>query len=415
MKTQTKPCPNVLPCVLVLLSATLVSAGPLDNWQPRAIGASNGITALAYGAGRFVAVDEGDGGESFLLISPNGEDWIRQNTGTNLSATGLAVGQDIMWAATWGEWLWRSTNGSNWVANGPGLRFVSYGDGIFAVVGSQYGICIPSPCPLEPTLWRSTNGIYWQQTGFGDQGQGVIVRGHFARGKGISALLAKFVPKSLITFPPPPQITRILVWSSTNEVNWTSTELQSWGTTPSDLIPSPWMGMAFGNNMFFAVLSTSSIYTSTDGVTWTIQQPLTNTFLYDVTFGAGHFVVVGSGGTILTSPDGIDWTIRDSGTTSNLFNVRFGDQTFLASGSGATVWQCDLRIRLNIAFSPAPQLTISGPTGTVYQIEAVAGLNPTDSWQVLTNIAIPFSPYTWTDSGGLAKSARYYRAVMLLP
>jgi len=226
--------------------------------------------------------------------------------------------------------------------------------------------------------------------------------------------MGKLVPKS-ISFPPPPEITRIVVWSSTNEVDWTPTGLLSWWSTQMDLdARSPNFGIAYGNSIFVAVLSTSQIYTSTDGVAWTTSQPLTNS-LYNVAFGAGQFVIVGQEGVILTSGNGIDWTARNCGTSSNLYGVQFGNQTFLATDGSPNVWRCDLGIRLNMALSPAAQLTISGPTGAVYRIEAVAGLHPKNSWEVLTNIAVPFSPYTWTDVEAPVAAMRYYRAVMLMP
>ena len=174
-------------------------------------------------------------------------------------------------------------------------------------------------------------------------------------------------------------------------------------------------GIAYGNGVFVAVLGNSQILTSTDGAVWTTREPLTNSLLNAVAFGAGQFVVVGQAGVILSSGNATDWTVRNSGTSTNLYDVQFADHTFLVWGSGGTVLQSDPVIQLNVTFNPTAQLTISGPTGAVYRVEAFADLNPTNSWQVLTNLVIPFTPYTWSSAEAPTDAMRFYRAVMLAP
>src|SRR5436190_36784 len=45
----------------------------------------------------------------------------------------------------------------------------------------------------------------------------------------------------------------------------------------------------------------------------------------------------------------------------------------------------DPAIQLNLALNPVAQLTISGPTGAVYRVEATGDLTTTNAWPVLTN------------------------------
>jgi hypothetical protein len=55
-------------------------------------------------------------------------------------------------------------------------------------------------------------------------------------------------------------------------------------------------------------------------------------------------------------------------------------------------------------------VTIQGTPGAIYQIQYVNDLASTN-WQTITNLAIPRSPYTWTDLQSVTNSKRFYRAV----
>lgn len=406
---------------LLFLSASLTLAGPLDNWHPRATGASNVITALNYGGGRFVAVDEIPGGDStsYLLISTNGWDWSRQSAQTNLQARGLAVGSSALLTATFysdeeGDlyaYALRSTNGINWSERFSGALFADSADGIFVAMG--YNADYIPPSPTSPLLWTSTNGLNWQAATLTPSSAGIFARGALASGNGISLLLAKLGPDPSSGSP---WITRIGVWESTNGVTWTlNAGLRSYYSNPSDgFTLSPPIGIAYGNGVFVAVVDTAAIFTSVDGVTWTNFPSPTNAVLTDVAYGDSNFVAVGNGGAIVSSSDGANWTLHDSGTNSNLLGVVFGQHSFVAR-SGGGVLQSDPFIQVGLGSGLPAQLTISGPTGTVYSVEYVTDLNPTNSWQVLTNIFLQSDPFNWTDAGSPTDAARFYRAAMLLP
>ncbi|MFZ4515692.1 MAG: fibronectin type III domain-containing protein, partial [Acidimicrobiia bacterium] len=64
--------------------------------------------------------------------------------------------------------------------------------------------------------------------------------------------------------------------------------------------------IAFGNGIFVA-LSYNSLFSSPDGVTWTLRQAGS---FYSVRFGGGTFVAVGEGPSIATSANGVSWTAR---------------------------------------------------------------------------------------------------------
>jgi len=86
-----------------------------------------------------------------------------------------------------------------------------------------------------------------------------------------------------------------------------------------------------------AVGDNGAVYTSTNGVNWKRQTPLSQ-WLRGVAFGNSTFVTVGENGLIATSPNGASWTNRPSGTTTNLNRVAFTGGFFTAVGeSGLTL------------------------------------------------------------------------------
>ena len=58
-------------------------------------------------------------------------------------------------------------------------------------------------------------------------------------------------------------------------------------------------------------------------------------------------------------------------------------------------------------------LTISGPIGASYRIDARSTVSPTNVWQTLTNFALPSSPFLFIDYDSPNHPTRFYRAVPL--
>jgi hypothetical protein len=73
----------------------------------------------------------------------------------------------------------------------------------------------------------------------------------------------------------------------------------------------------------------AEFYTSDDALAWTLSAQV-NARLWAITYGAGLWVAVGEAGKIYTSPDGVNWTLRDSGGTEWIHGVAYGNGMFLA-------------------------------------------------------------------------------------
>jgi hypothetical protein len=112
--------------------------------------------------------------------------------------------------------------------------------------------------------------------------------------------------------------------------------LEHWHLKPS-LSQGHSLRICYGNGTFVAVGEPGSLYTSSDGETWTWRNSGENQSLGDVAFGGGAFVAVGGGGTILSSPDGVTWTWRNSGINQDLYGVVYGSNTFVAVGDQGSI------------------------------------------------------------------------------
>ena len=100
--------------------------------------------------------------------------------------------------------------------------------------------------------------------------------------------------------------------------------------------------IAYGDGMFVAVGSHSTILTSPDGITWTKRSANVPGIInfYGISYGKGCFVAVGSlsdlvgfpsGFLILTSPDGVNWTAQTSNVPF-LLSISYGNGLFIAVG-----------------------------------------------------------------------------------
>jgi len=105
-------------------------------------------------------------------------------------------------------------------------------------------------------------------------------------------------------------------------------------------------GIAFGNGLFVTtgVFNDGrgnfyySVQRSTDGVTWSGSPAPANVTMRGIAFGNGQFVMAGDNGIIFTSANGVDWTLRQSGSAS-LHDISFVGSRFVAAGNGGAVWQ----------------------------------------------------------------------------
>ena len=92
-------------------------------------------------------------------------------------------------------------------------------------------------------------------------------------------------------------------------------------------------GIAWSGTNLVAVGDLNTIITSSDGLNWISQPPVTYGYLFNVAWLGSHFAAVGQGGHIMTSSDGVTWTVHASGTFNPLCGIAKSDAEFVAVGS----------------------------------------------------------------------------------
>lgn len=273
--------------------------GSASDWYLNSI-AANPYSGIAYGNGKFVAVSNG----SFsLLHSNNGVTWTTVTVGSyGLSDVIYANGKFVAVGAEFSGInlitnVQVSTDGVNWTrytpfTNGIAPKAITYGNGLFVVVGNGgSNRVMTSPDGVSWTL-RSVlgNDDSWNSVAFGNNTfVAVSTTGgqrNMYSNDGISWTGSATVIGTKIIYANGKFTTGRNY--STNGISWTASDL---GVSPSQL--------TYGNGVYVGLILASSngIALSTDAITWErITIPALNTW-NALTYGDTKFVALSSNGT----------------------------------------------------------------------------------------------------------------------
>jgi len=299
------------------------------TWTPRIIGKKlNGIT---YGKDKFVAVGE----DGIILTSPDGNTWELKTPWKGNHLFGVAYGEysngngnHLFVVAGQSGAILTSQDGIGWTLQYPWtnnhlrnnhLRGVSYGKGLFVVVGEGSSVVGKvsnilnfqthhqgSPWEIKPVPVEGQKPVEDKKTGNSINLNAVTY--------GNNTFVAVGDNGAVFSLPDPP-----------DGASWTK---QTSGTS------NHLYGIAYGKDLFVAVGDNGTILTSPDGVEWMVWTLPITKILSGIAYEDNTFVVVGQDGTILTSPDGITWTAQNSGTSNWLRSVAYGNGRFVVVGDG---------------------------------------------------------------------------------
>ena len=104
-------------------------------------------------------------------------------------------------------------------------------------------------------------------------------------------------------------------------------------------------GVTYGDGLFVTVGGDATIFTSSNGTTWTERDGLRSKWVLPqyfkaITYRKKLFVLVGRNGRTLNSPDGITWKQRKSGTKYNLVGITYSPSCGKAEWKGLDAGLC---------------------------------------------------------------------------
>jgi hypothetical protein len=302
---------------------TILTSTDGTNWykQTWTNSSSRAIYGLAYGAGLFVAACE----RGEIWSSPDGTSWTRQTapvTGSSRNLRAITYRPDVGFVAVGDTYnsigeIATSPDGINWVIQTVGVP-------AYSLYGITWGVYTNGDLSLTTNfltvgssgaLATSPDGTNWTS-----QSSGTVNRlRNVAYGPGVGFIAAGDGA--------------VIQWS-TDGTNWTS----GWSdlSQPGNAV----YGATYAMTNFMIVGATGMTQTSPTGVggTWVARHSGKTDDLTAGTGDAGNLVVVGTAARIFTSPDGVSWTLRSPGTASSLRCVAKGGGTVVAAGdAGALV------------------------------------------------------------------------------
>ena len=114
--------------------------------------------------------------------------------------------------------------------------------------------------------------------------------------------------------------------------------------------------VAHGNGVWVA--AGTDLYTSSDAATWTPRTKPTTGTVHAAAFAAGRFVLAGELGGVLTSSDGISWTHQSAFGNATVRGLAYGNNQFVAVGErdgAGVIWSsADGLTWTEDASAPAP-------------------------------------------------------------
>jgi len=265
-------------------AAEAAAAGTGSLWTSRTAASATNWVAVAYGDGKYVAVDG-----NAVMTSTDGITWTSRVSPANNSWQGVAYGNGTWVAVSYDGTVMTSTDGFTWTSRaaaaavGYSWLSVTYGNGLFVAVAKNdnglNGQIMTSPDGITWTSQTTPTDIYWWiSVAYGNN---LYVAVAFAGGN---------------------RTTHVI--TSPDGITWT---LQ---THPA----ADFQAVAYGNGLWVAT-GYGDAYTSPDGVTWTRRVNTgTDHGWTSVVYGRDTWVAVSGSGTqrVMTSPDGITWTVRSS-------------------------------------------------------------------------------------------------------
>jgi photosystem II stability/assembly factor-like uncharacterized protein len=163
--------------------------------------------------------------------------------------------------------------------------------------------------------------------------------------------------------------------------------------------------VAANTNLAVAVGDLGAIYTSPDGMNWTVRSNPTTDWLRSVAWSGAEWVAVGESGRVVTSNGGIVWTAPVQVTTAHLNNVAFVNGAFYAVGAGGVSITSIDAATWTVETTPATEdlyfVTTAGALTRLYAGDSAIWYFNGTTWVSQIGGPAATSPPDWTYFTGL--------------
>lgn len=308
-------------------SGKILTSPDGNVWTPRVSGTTQALNGIVWSGTQFVAV----GAAGTLLTSPDGISWTSRISGTTNGLNAIAWNGTRLVAV--GSSTTRiSTDGITWVQGATSSSLsITWTGTYFVSVG------------LSGSVTISFDGELW-----------------FNRGSGSSSSLHAVTSMGS-------QVIAVGVDGFTKSVDGGSAWSASYLGSLTDITRTD-------GGDYLAVGNRGSLFTSSDGVSWSGLQSGTSNTLNHIHAGDGRYIVVGASGTIITSQDGLSWTVQNSGTSETLYGAFWNGSKYVVVGNtiltspDGNIWTPHsyggTSVMLAIAAGNGVQVTV-GTNGTI--------------------------------------------------
>lgn len=345
----------------------------------------NPLAKIIYNGNQFVAV----GNNGAILTSSNGINYFQQDSGTANNLNAIACKDGLTVAGGDHATMLISSDAINWIsiANLPAAT------NDYSIWGMAYGNRLLVAVGDNGTILTSQDATNWAQqiSGVTDSLRAV------ARGCNGNFIADGDNGDMLI---------------SSDGTNWNQISMPT-----TDQLGS----IAYGNGTYvilgadFNNLDTD-VFISSDGIHWTNTLQL-GAWINCVAYGNGQFVAVGTAydaaveiAPIYSSTDGINWTLHYSGTTADLFDVTYGNGVFEAAGDFILESQPTVRFRSLIQLPDKSMLIkMEEPSNSTNLIQVSTDLS---HWTDVTNLVLSNSIGQFEDPLIGNSNQRFYRAIV---
>jgi hypothetical protein len=300
-------------------------------------------SGLAFGGGRFVAVSE-DG----LIRTSTGGEWSSQVFAAVAGMGGpgrlfsAAYGDGMFLVTRTGDRLLRSENGENWssspiMTTNP-CRYLAFGGGRFFGVGGAMTFLYFNDDWDEDRAPAATTHLSHAVYRPGTPGRYIAVGNNILHSQhGVQwQPVAVSTPGGVSVVAFNEDTETLVAIAASGATVYTSSDGISWTSSPSNA-PAGMVDMAFGNGKFVAVGAQGRAAVSSDGVEWALSALNEDDNFTSVKFGDGVFMALGAYGSVYTY-NGTDWSKKADGRLMSYRQVVYGGGVFVAVGdSGVSV------------------------------------------------------------------------------